>query len=197
MIFNEELDKSLYLILESDNKNRENIKCFVESIPSEVFKQIYDKLEEYKEYENGNLDIFELDDLCLHSECNYYDNGFKYSFVIDMVAKSLSITRSMFVNGGYKDNAMLTLCMGCRYNDVNVFGRQYIGSFTNYITKNNTEYDLISTLIGLMVEYSTYDYKRMSERFKKYKRVNLNSNSLEINLSNDRFLSKAKVRKMN
>lgn len=195
MIFNEELDKSLYLILESDSKNKSNIKCFVESIPDELYQKIYDKLEEYKEYRLRHLDMFDLEDFFLRDECNYYENRFKYSFVIDLVANSLSITRSMLVNGEYKDDYELTLCMGCRYNDVNISGRQSIGSFTNYITKINTEYDLINTLIGFMVEYSNYDYKRLSEGFKKYKRVNLDLISSKINSSGNRCLSR--VRKIN
>ena len=195
MIFNEELDKSLCLMLESDKKNKEHIECFINSIPSEVYQQIYDKLREYEEYECGKLDIFELDNLCLYGECNYYEGRFKYSFVIDMVDNSLKITKNMLISGEYKDYAELTLCMGSRYNDVNVFGRQYIGSYTNYVTKNKTEYNLISTLIGLMVEYSCYDYKKMSEGFKKYKRVNLDLILMELNLSNDRGLSR--VRKVN
>ena len=33
------------------DNNRDRIKCFVESIPVDLYQQIYDKLEEYKEYE--------------------------------------------------------------------------------------------------------------------------------------------------
>ena len=192
MIFSEELDKSLSLILESDKKNRDKIKCFIENIPASLFQQIYDKLEEYREYESRNLDIFDLDDLCLHGECNYYDNRFKYSFVIDLVSNTLSIINCMLINGDYKDNTELTLYMGSRYNNVDVFGRQYVGSFTNYITKSKIEYDLINTLLGLMVEYSCFDYKRMSEGLKKYKRVNTNTINCKLELSNKDSLCRVK-----
>ena len=192
MIFSEELDKSLSLILESDKKNRDKIKYFIENIPASLFQQIYDKLEEYREYERGNLDIFDLDDLCLHGECNYYDKRFKYSFVIDLVSNSLSINKSMLINGDYKDNTELTLYMGSRYNNVDIFGRQSIGSFTNYVTMSKMEYDLINTLLGLMVEYSCYDYNRNSEGLKKYKRVNTNTINGKLELSNKDSLCRVK-----
>lgn len=195
MIFSEELDKSLSLILESDKKNRDKIKCFIENIPASLFQQIYDKLEEYREYESGNLDIFDLDDLCLHGEFNYYDKRFKYSFVIDLVNNSLSINKSMLINGEYKDNIELTLYMVSRYNNVDIFGRQSIGSFTNYVTKSEMEYDLINTLLGLMVEYSCYDYNRNSEGLKKYKRVNANTINGKLELSNKNSL--CRVKKLN
>lgn len=194
MIFNKELDKSLWLILESDKKNRDRIKCFVESIPNDLYQQIYNKLDEYSEYEKGHLNMFDLDDFFLKGECLGYLNK-KYSFVIDIVGNSLSITESMLINGKFKDLIELTLFMGSRYNSVEISGRQSIGSFTNYVTKNVVNYDLINTLLGLMIEYSNYDYRKCADGFKKYKRINTNLIVDELNLSSKEGITR--VRKMN
>lgn len=193
MIFSEELDRSLWLILESDKKNRDRIRCFVGSIPMELYQQIYERLNEYRKYENGDLNILGADSFCLSGEC-FGELNRKYSFVIDMIDNSLSITESLLIKDKYKELNELTLFMGSRYNNVSVFGRQSLGSFMNYTTKNEMNYDLINTLLGFMVEYSNYDYKRFNDGFKKYKRIGNNLTVDELSLCNKDGITR--VRKM-
>ena len=40
MLFNEEYDKSLWLILSGDSKNRDIILKFVDSIPKSLYKEL-------------------------------------------------------------------------------------------------------------------------------------------------------------
>ena len=53
MIFNEDLDKSLYLILKNDNKNKSDIVRLLGLIPNDVYNQISDRLIDFEEnYQN-------------------------------------------------------------------------------------------------------------------------------------------------
>ena len=57
MIFNSEFDKSLWLMIKGDIKNRKKIVDFVKSIPYELILDIRDNLVEYDKYKMDNIGI--------------------------------------------------------------------------------------------------------------------------------------------
>ena len=50
MIFDNDYDKALWLMLKADKKNRKMIAEFIRSIPSGLYEQIRKSISIYKEY---------------------------------------------------------------------------------------------------------------------------------------------------
>lgn len=102
MIFNENFDRSLWMIIKNDRKNRDRIVHFIKSIPYELIIMIQEVLVEYNKYRYFSKQV--------------YDSiGDLYSFSIDSKDDILSITRSIYINGAYYSNFNIQL----RCNDYN------------------------------------------------------------------------------
>ena len=64
MIFNKEFDKPLWLILNGDNRNKELILDFIDSIPAPLYQQLLDAFLVYKEQmELDNIYILDREDI--------------------------------------------------------------------------------------------------------------------------------------
>lgn len=188
MIFNKEFDKSLGLILECDRSNRGKIINFLNSIPCELYEQIYIQLEKYNEYINRTIDVLDIEDFCLYGEYNRegIDNT---SFVIDIIDNSITINKSLYNGKKCVDDFKLTLCSDSRFNNIALLGKQTLGSFRNYTQRVSWEYDLVNTMFGMRVLCSN------NYGFKKYGKFT-NSDDLSLEkLGNKGNL--VKVRKIN
>ena len=107
MIFNCEFDKSLWLMIKGDIKNRRKIVDFVKSIPYDFILSIRDSLIEYDKYkiENVGISFDDREYRCFDKQM-YNNVGELYSFNIDVRKDTLSIARSIYVMGlgtYYKD----------------------------------------------------------------------------------------------
>lgn len=182
MIFNKELDESLRLMLESDRKRRDKIINFVLSIPDDLYQKIYVELSKYNEYEQNNIDLFDREDFCLSGE-TINTNNCKYSFVIDMIENSITISRykieddmkrSMNAEDGCEKVFEITLYASTRYNNISNFKYQKLGKFIDNITGIDVEYDLKSTKFGNMVTFLD------DIGFRKYQKVNCKENNIEL-----------------
>lgn len=110
MIFNSEFDKSLWLMIKGDIKNRKKIVDFVKSIPYELILDIRDNLVEYDKYKMDNIGI-DYDDReyrCFNKQI-YSSVGELYSYNIDVRRDILSITKSIYVMGAYYKNFSIDL----------------------------------------------------------------------------------------
>lgn len=172
-MFNSEFDRSLWLMIISDKNNSYNIINFIKSIPSELFKLIDIELDKYMKYEQCNISILDREDICLYGECNSRFNG-KYSFVIDMIQNSLTITKSIYVNDHYRKEFEIVMYAKSRYNDVELFNTQLLGNIVNYTDDIKSEYELIDRIFGRMVVCSE------NGSLKKYKRIGKISEGMQL-----------------
>jgi len=172
-MFNNEFDRSLWLMLISDKNNRYNIINFIKSIPNDLFCIMDIELDKYKKYEESNIDILDRGDICLYGECNSRFNG-KYSFVIDMICNSLTITKSIYINEHYRKEFEIVMYAKSRYNNDDVFDSQLLGNIINYNDEIKSEYELIDGILGKMVVYSD------NGSMKKYKRIGKISERMEL-----------------
>ena len=110
MIFNNEFDKSLWLMMKSDIKNRKKIVDFIKSIPYELILSIRDNLIEYDKYkiDNMGIDFNNREYKCFNKQI-YSSVGELYSFNIDVRRDTLSITKSIYVMGAYYKNFSIEL----------------------------------------------------------------------------------------
>lgn len=171
-MFNQEFDRSLLMMLFSDKNNRRNIINFVKYIPNELYAKIFIQLDKYKKYEDNNIDILDREEFCLYGE--YVDDNIKYSFIIDMVQNSLTITQSSFIGDNLKKQYELVLFTDSRYNNIEFSGKQLLGSFLDCKNDLKIEYELVSTRFGNKIVYSD------NSIFKKYKRVNNTFQNMDV-----------------
>ena len=110
MIFNGEFDKSLWLLIKGDIKNRKKIVEFIESIPSELILSIRDSLIEYDKYKMDNIgiDFNNREYKCFNKQI-YSSIGELYSYNIDVRKDILTITKSIYVMGAYYKNFSIEL----------------------------------------------------------------------------------------
>ena len=172
-MFNSEFDRSLWLMIISDKNNRYNIINFIKSIPSDLFCLMDIELDKYMKYEQSNVCILDREDICLYGECNSRFDG-KYSFVIDMISNSLTITKSIYVNEHYKKEFEIVMYAKSRYNNTDLFSSQSLGNIVNYSDNIKSEYELIDGILGKMVVYSD------NGSLKKYKRVSKISERMQL-----------------
>jgi len=110
MIFNSEFDKSLWLMIKGDIRNRKKIVDFIKSIPDELILSIRDSLVEYDKYkkENEGISYDDREYICFNKQI-YNKVGELYSFNIDIRKDMLSITKSIYVMGAYYKNFSIEL----------------------------------------------------------------------------------------
>ena len=112
MIFNKELDKSLYLILKFDKKNRQNIIRLLSSFPSEFYNNIINMLQSEEEKKEFKENYSHISLYCLVDKTN--------DLILDI---------KMY------DNILrdkLELCLCSSEND-----KEYLGTFSKSISKYN------------------------------------------------------------
>lgn len=97
MIFNDNYDKTLWLMLHSDIKCRKMVIDFINGIPSSLFEFIVDGLT--RRHDDNKLGLLkELD-----------DGNYKYSCKVDSDTEELFISRHLIINGNFEDVFMLKI----------------------------------------------------------------------------------------
>lgn len=110
MIFDNNFDKTLCLIIKGDRKNGKKIVEFIKSIPYEFILMVREGLVEYERYkiENERLSLDDRENKCFGEQI-YNNIGELYSFNIDVKNDMLSITKSVYISGAYYRNFSIKL----------------------------------------------------------------------------------------
>lgn len=167
MIFDKCCDKSLWLIVNSDEKNRDVIVNFLNDIPFELSEKIREALKQFNDYEISKVDILDRDIVDLSEEL-FLSDHYKYWFKVDMILGTFNIGRSF---NGIKDiEITLNLNKKNYFIDVYVLGDVRFGE-SKIIT-----YELIKTILGDKMVSCKED------NIKRYKKVNIKSISDDIDI---------------
>ena len=149
MIFNNNYDKILWLILKYDKSNRERILDFIENIPCEFLIKIQKVIKEYVEYKLDNSV-----DKKNNFYGEYYDESkYLYHFNIDKDCDTLFVGRHILKYGRMFNDFGLLLTDGIDVKNMNEVCEYVIG-------KVSFDYDIIND--GMRVfqgEYTSIDYK--------------------------------------
>ena len=161
MVFSDELDKSLYMILENDDNNRKLVCDFIKKIPNELYNEIMVGFDKIEEYVNHDLSVFDIsDDFCIRGEF-IQDLIYKYSFIIDLLEDSLTVSREILIDDKFYIDTEIKLYVKNNYNNIDEFGRQSIGHFKDWANNIDIRYDLIFTIFGkMMMFYNNGVYKK-------------------------------------
>ena len=110
MILDNNFDKSLWIMIKGDRKNRKRIVDFIKSIPYEFILMIQEGLTEYEKYkiENEGIPINDREYECFDNQM-YNNIGELYSFNIDTKMDILTITKSIYILGSYYRNFNIKL----------------------------------------------------------------------------------------
>jgi len=172
MIFNKKIDRVLWLMLEADKENYDNIVQFITNMPEVLKKQILDKIRILEEYKKSGVKNFSF--LC--GECVTY-NDLLYSFEIDPYFEELEMGYMECHSGVYKDVIKMTLYLGDDFEKNMNFRKNYIGSVKYNITTENVdglfnmvnssenEYNLYKTPIRDIVIYTKDNGKHIRSHF--------------------------------
>jgi len=179
MIFNKEFDKSLWLILNGDSKNKQLILDFIDMIPAPIYQQLLDAFVVYKkQIELDNIYVLDREDIT----GEFSVGNIRYYFILDMILNCLILGRQILVIGEYKKDFEMSLFSDSSYNKLEVFNNQYLGSIDGCLIENKINYELVNTFVGTMV------LKKENNCLSKYKKININS------FCND-MVGKSKVKK--
>lgn len=77
MIFDNDYDKSLWLLVKADIDNKVKVTNFISSIPYELYIEIKDRLSKVNEYKSNNLYLDKV--IYYHGNCVIDDRRFFYS----------------------------------------------------------------------------------------------------------------------
>ena len=181
MIFNKEFDKTIWLILNGDSKNKKIILDFIDSIPAPIYQQLLDAFVEYrKQIDLNNMYILDREDIT--GEFSF--GNVRYYFILDMVFNCLIIGRQILVNGEYNKDFELSLFSDSSYNKLEVFNNQYLGSIDGSLIENKVNYELVNTFVGTMI------MKKEDTCVSKYKRINT-----DMYYSDANIVDKIKIKK--
>lgn len=174
MIFDKEFDKSLWMILSADKKNRNKIVEFIRSIPERLQEEIKKSISIYREYEMDDDSVC-LDDSLLNGNYETQDR-ILYWYEYDDDFGSLELGYSVYNGERYEEAFELTL-EPCG-NKIEYFEDEYIGNLeyditqSGYITTcSEIEYNMIKTPFGTFV-VSMLDDRNNKEKL-GISRVNL------------------------
>lgn len=199
MVFNEEFDRALWLVLASDVFNREDIASLVYNIPKELFKCIFEQLKMY-DVTKDNLD-YSFKNFRKAFRENDGDNCF---YNIEMNPEEINIKLNRWGSSGVSLEETVELCLvSLSVNDllnINLEASTYIGNYSyhssQFLTPESTvllvdikekEYQIkADTPIGLVM----YN----SEGGKFFRIVNMKKMPSEMELSD--LSSKRSVNKL-
>ena len=143
MIFGKDYDKSLYLILKNNIRNKELMNDFLGLIPYEFIIKIKNDIVCYENSEiinkNSRLNNF-------NSEV-YTSDGYLYSYYIDTDSGLLSISRSVYQYGVYYKEFELKLF---KCENIDNYSVKNIGSISYWFNNNGNSYT---------VDYSVNEYE--------------------------------------
>lgn len=163
MIFNEDFDRSLWLVLASDRYNREDIAKLIYNIPNELLQSIVIQLNEYNDSSREIDDSYKV-----MSKLDICANGDNCFYIIEMNRYEINIRVNCWFSD-FDEVYELTL-ISLSKNNLDDVNSRYIGSYTydNYFLLPNDsrnvdrQYNLISNvLFGL--KFSKIDIGRYSK----------------------------------
>ena len=175
MIFNNNYDRILWLILKNDNINRERILEFIENIPSDFLIKLQNTIKEYEEYKL-NKSIYKKNKYFCGEI--YDGSDYLYHFSIDNDTDSLFVGRNTFKYGKMFNDFGLLLTNGIDVRNMNDFCEYMIGKISyNYNIINDgiktiqggfskIDYKLIDVLIGNIMVISDDKKKMFGDRMK-------------------------------
>ena len=154
MLFGEDYDRSLWLMLASDKDIKERIKEFIKSIPVELYSRIHEQLALVQSYdENGVSFDLRDEELFQNNQMNRItENDLVYHFSLDPYTYDLTLGCFSFETENKKDIFELTLYPFDK--DYFMLGTIQFMSSDGVHTIN---YQTTSTLFGIKVN-RTYDY---------------------------------------
>lgn len=157
MIFGKDYDKSLYLIIKNNIRNKELVNDFLSLIPYEFIIRIQNDIIEYENYNLKNNEIIDNDSKLNNFNSEIYTStGYLYSYYIDIENGLLSISRSVYQCGAYYKEFELKL-FRCR--NIDNYSVKNIGSisfgFNNMDNSYNCNYNI-----------SEYEFKVVKVPFK-------------------------------
>ena len=176
MIFNNEFDESLRLIVRNDKKVGIKILKFIRELPEELGKSLNEKLVKYEEYREKGFNNGEIE-YCLMG--NYSCNNYHYLFIIDMVENSLTIVKNEFSASGFKKIFEIVLNAKTGYNNIDAFGKQILGKINDGYLDSSIQYSLVDTMFGRMVVSSN------NNGIKKYRKNIEDSDILDLDNIDD------------
>lgn len=155
MIFDKDLyDRSLWLMLKTDKKNREKIIKFVRSIPRELREQIKKSIYIYKEKIKDNDELFDVDDDRLSGNIEN-SRHVLYWYNISSLDGSLSLGYSFLNEDKYYDAFEMKLIPYDDLYQLKYFDDEWIGTIDYDITTtesmttcNEKEYNIVRTPLG-------------------------------------------------
>lgn len=156
MIFDKDFDRTLWMILSADKKNRNRITEFIRSIPSELYQKIQKSISVYKEYESSErFDSGYLDETLLSGNYETHDR-ILYWYELDDDFGSLELGYSVYNGEKYEEAFELTL--EPYNNKIEYFEDECIGNLDYDITEsgytstcNEIEYNMVKTPFGIFV----------------------------------------------
>ena len=165
MLFDKNFDKTLWLLIKDDRRNREKIVDFIKSIPNEFMLMIQEGLFEYEKYkiENKDIPLNEREYKCFNNQM-YTNYGELFSFNIDSKKDILSITKSIYIMGAYYRNFSIEL-----KNLTDDKGKSRIGNIGNVYYSidgignvRKINYDIMNIgATNLLVSYSNNGIHRL------------------------------------
>lgn len=157
MIFDKDYyDRSLWLMIKADRKNRNMIVEFVRSIPKELRRQIQKSISIYKEEIENNRELIGLDDDRLYGE---YETPKRISYWYDIDSEgSLSLGYRVFNGVRYDDAFEMKLVPYDDLYQLHYFDEEWIGMIDYDITTTENliaccekEYNIVNTPFGNFV----------------------------------------------
>ena len=109
MIFGSDYDKSLWLIMKSNKKNRDKIVDFIKNIPEELYLQIREKLMIVDEYRSKKMRFYDENGIYFHD--NLEKDGKLYYYMIDPYSYSLTLGYSVVNSDGYGYKSVFELLL--------------------------------------------------------------------------------------
>lgn len=137
MIFNENYDKVLWLMLLGNKNNSERIIEFIKSIPDEFLPVIQNTIEEYNKYRLENNSSLNVKNRCFNGEFND-GREYIYCFSIDNESGLLLLGRCSYEYGVYFNDFEMKLSSYVDNNQIDIFSKQKLGEISfDYRHVNN------------------------------------------------------------
>lgn len=199
MIFDKNFDRTLWLLIKSDRRNRGKIVDFIKSIPYEFILMIQEGLVEYEKYKLENNEI-NFDDREYRSFNNQIYNGVGelYSYNIDTKKDVLSISKSIYIMGAYYRNFNIKLKNLSDIKDE--FMMDDIGNLYYPVdgvgNLRKINYNIINTgMVNVLMSYSNNGMYRLCGMVDLDKDIDLNLDNINGNIIKTKKIEKRKDNK--
>lgn len=175
MLINNKYNDSLCLILCGDEKNRERILQFINSIPQKVLNKLEESLKYFYGVKRHNISYFYNS-----------DDGFLYGYNINSSDGQLSISRCVKNGIDYDEIFVLNLFPCVDLNNIITFrevsiGAIFYGSMSDLNDADKIEYRLFKTPFGILLklfrEYSV-GVRTIFSKFDLLEDINVETNCL-------------------